>query len=107
MEYYELKTSKNEYKLRLNVRAVVALEKDLGKNPLYVFTNKIPEIEDMVKILYHSLKHYQPETTMDDAYNIFDEWVEDNHIIGEFSGVCVDLYTQSGLFKPQGTEEKN
>lgn len=107
MMYYELKINDKEYKLRLDVRSVVSLEKELGKNPLFVFTKKVPETEEMVLILYHSLKHYYPEATIEEAYAILDAWIDSGKLLTEFVSVCVEIYTISGLFKPEGKEEKN
>lgn len=108
MLYCDFKLKEHEYKLRLSVREIVALEKDLGKNPLFVFTQQVPNTEDMVLILYHALKHYQPDTTLDNAYELFDKWIDEGHLLGEFAAICVEVYTISGLFKPKGEEdEKN
>ena len=108
MNYVEFNVSGKEYKLRLSVRSVVALEKALGKNPIYIFMNKennnIPTIEEMVMVLAHALKAYHPELTMDDAYDLFDKWIDEEHIMGDFVQVLTELYILSGLFKKQ---EKN
>lgn len=111
MTYHIFTVDNNEYKLRLNTRNIVALEKDLGKNPLYVFVDEetkkpiAPTTEESVSILYHSLKALQPEMTLDDAYELFDKWLDEGNIIGDFSAVIVEVYKLSGIFKKP--DEKN
>lgn len=111
MNFYTFIVNNKEYKLRLNTRNIVALEKDLGKNPLYIFVDVEtqqpinPTTEENVLILYHSLKALQPEITLDEAYDIFDGWLEEGNIIGDFSVVIVELYKNSGIFKKP--KEKN
>lgn len=55
MLYTELNIGNETYKLRLNTRASVSLEKALGKSPLAVFMDlddgKMPQLLDMLIIL--------------------------------------------------------
>ena len=109
MNHYIFTVNNKEYKLRLNTRNLVELEKTLGKNPLYVFVDKTtnepiaPTTEENVAILYYSLKALQPETTLDSAYELFDAWLDEGNIIGDFSNVIVEVYKNSGIFKkPEG-----
>jgi len=107
MLYVDFKAGEKEYKLRLNTRAIVELEEALGLNPILVFKNEAnnnsPTTKQMVLILHAALQNYHPEISIDETYNIFDDYLADNHIVGEFAGVIVKLYKLSGLFK----NEKN
>lgn len=106
MMYIDFIAGNKEYKLRLATRAIVALEKQLGCNPLIIFGNgdTIPPITAMVQILHASLQQYQHEITLADAYDIFDAWLADGHIMTDFLAVIVDIYKVSGLIK---TDSKN
>ena len=54
MMYYEVNIGDNAYKLRLNTRGCVEVEKRLGKNPLSIFANvneeNLPAISDLAVI---------------------------------------------------------
>lgn len=107
MLYTELKVKDTEYKLRLNTRAIIVLEKKLGCNPLNIFAginqNKIPTVTDMVTILHAALQPYHSNITIEKAYDIFDEWLDDGNIASEFITVILELYKDAGLIK----KEKN
>ena len=53
MNYLDFTPGNKDYKLRLNTRNIVALEKQLGANPLSIFGDgdKLPTITQMVNIL--------------------------------------------------------
>jgi hypothetical protein len=103
MKYIDFVVGAKTYKLRLNTRGLVALEKDLGKNPLFLFMNKAnnntPTVEEMTLVLFHALKVYQPEITLEQTFDLYDEWIEEGHLFGELSNVIVELFIISGVFK--------
>lgn len=111
MLFVDFQAGTNEYKLRLDTRAVVALEKKLECNPLAIFGkgDTIPTITVMVQILHAALQHFHHGTSMDDAYNIFDAYLED-HSMTDFIPVILDIYRHSGLIRETaeaGQDEKN
>lgn len=57
MMYVDFTAGNKEYKLRIATRAIVALEKRIGCNPLAIFGDgtTIPKITTMVEILHASL----------------------------------------------------
>lgn len=105
MNYVDFTAGNKEYKLRLSTRNTVALEKALGCNPLMIFGagDKIPTITNMVQILHAALQQYQHKITLDDAFDIFDDYLADNHTPTDFVQVILDIYRASGILK---TEEK-
>ena len=109
MNYIEFETNKSVYKLRLNTRNVITLEKLLGGNPLKVFTeikdDTPPTVETMVNILYCALLAYNKDITIDKAYDIFDDWLDNGHIVAEFIPIIIELYRTGGLI--QKNNEKN
>ena len=110
MMYVDFTAGNKEYKLRLTTRGVVALEKQLDCNPLMIFGNgdKIPTITTMVQVLHAALQPMNHGITLDDAYGIFDEYLDDGHIVTDFIAVIVDIYKVSGLIKNSGENtEKN
>jgi hypothetical protein len=109
--YVDFKAGNKEYKLRLTTRNVVALEKQLNCNPLAIFGagDTIPTITTMVQILHASLQPYHHGITLNDAYDIFDAYLEDGHMSTDFITIIVDIYKASGIMKEdkKDTEEES
>ena len=108
--YVDFSAGGKEYKLRLNTRNIVSLEKALGMNPLAIFGNgeTMPTITTLVTILHASLQQYQHNITLDDAYDIFDNYLSDGNTMTDFIPVVLDLYRVSGLIrKTESGEGKN
>lgn len=97
--YTNFTVNEKEYKLRLNTRNTVLLEKQLGCNPLMIFGDgsTIPQITQMVAILHASLQAYHHSITLTDAYDIFDSWLDDGHATTDFIPVIMDVYKASGI----------
>ena len=106
MMYIDFSAGNKDYKLRLTTRGIVALEKQIGCNPLRIFGNgeTIPTITTMVQILHASLQALQHGITLDDAYTIFDSYLEDGHAMTDFIPVIMDIYKVSGIIR-NGKEE--
>jgi hypothetical protein len=85
----------------------VALEKALGCNPLSIFGSgdTIPTITTMVTILWSSLQQYHHGITLNDAYDIFDAYLEE-HSATDFIPVILEIYKVSGIIR-EGATEKN
>lgn len=110
MLYYDFEAGNKAYKLRINTRNTVLLEKLLGCNPLGIFGNgeDIPKVTDMVAILFASLQQYHHGITMDDAYDIFDDYIADGKTATEFINVILEIYKVSGIIKEtKGNAQKN
>lgn len=106
MMFYEFEVDNTMYKLRLNTRSIVALEKQLGCNPLTIFGagNRIPTITEMVNVLHQSLTQYNHGITLNDAYDIFDKFLAEKHTAIDFIPIIVEVYKVSGLI---GNEEES
>ena len=106
MMYVDFNVGGKDYKLRLATRNIVALEKAIGCNPLSIFGNgnEIPSITTMVNVLWFSLQKFHHGITLTDAYDIFDEYLEE-HGMTDFIAVIVDIYKVSGLIKDDSKEE--
>jgi hypothetical protein len=105
--YVDFNAGNDTYKLRLNTRNTVMLEKAIGGNPLSIFGNgdNIPSITTMVNILHCSMQQYQHNIDLNKAYDIFDSWLADGNSAIDFLQVIIDIYKVSGIIK--NTETKN
>lgn len=108
MLYVDFSAGNKTYQLRLNTRNIVSLEKQIGCNPLAIFGDgtKLPSVSTMVQVLHNALQQYQHGLTLNDAYDIFDDYIADGNTSTDFIQVIVDIYKVSGLIK-QGANEKN
>lgn len=108
MNFINFEAGNKNYKLRLTTGATVALEKQLGCNPISIFGkgDTIPTIGTMVAILHASLQAYHHGITLKDTYDIFDAWIEEGHVMTDFIPVIVEIYKASGFMK-EDSEEKN
>ena len=101
MLYVDFTAGNKDYKVRLSTRQTVSLEKQLGCNPLSIFGDgeTIPSITTMVYILYASLQQLNHGISLDDAFNIFDDYLADGHVVTDFIPVIVEIYKVSGIIK--------
>jgi hypothetical protein len=109
MNFIDFEVGNKTYKLRLNTRNVVLLEKQLGCNPLSIFGDgeTIPTITTMVTILHSSLQQYNHGISLNDAYDIFDAYLEE-HSSTDFIPVIMEIYKASGIIPDdKKREEKN
>lgn len=111
MNYINFEVGNETYKLRLSTRNIVALEKQLGCNPLGIFGDgeTVPTITVMVSVLHASLQQLNHGISLNDAYDIFDRYIADGHSSVDFIPVIIDVYKASGIIpKDSGEgEEKN
>ncbi len=109
MNFINFEVGNNTYKLRLNTRNIVLLEKQLGCNPLNIFGanyDTVPTITVMVAILHASLQQYNHGISLNDAYDLFDEYLADGHATTDFIPVIMEIYKASGII-PKEEKEPN
>lgn len=100
MMYVDFNAGGKDYKLRLNTRNIIALEKQIGMSPLAVFDGEtFPTISTMVSILWASLQQLNHGISMNDAYDIFDDYLNDGHDVMEFYLIMLEIYKVSGLMR--------
>ena len=109
MLYVDFHAGDKDYKLRLNTRSIAVLEKQIGFNPLGLFraNGTLPTVTEMVSVLYCSMLQLNHGVSLDDAYDIFETWLnEDDHVATDFLDILVEIYEVSGLLK-KGSTKKN
>lgn len=110
MNYYSFEVGNNIYKLRLNTRAIIALEKKLGCNPIGIFDVNgisLPSVTQMVEVLHASAQQLEHGINIDKAYDIFDAYIADGHSMNDFVYVILEIYRESGLIPKEVETEKN
>lgn len=107
MNYVDFTANMKDYKLRINTRNIVQLEKQLGCNPIAIFGDgeRLPTITEMVYVLYASLQQLNHSVGLNEAYDIFDEYLADGHSATDFIPVILEIYKASGLISREGTEK--
>lgn len=114
MLYTTISVGNKEYKARLNAKACVDLEKKLGTNPLNIFVKMLgdgeniilPSLGDLIAILHASLQAYHHGISVDKAYEIYDDFVNEGHNIMDLVAIVGEIYKVSGLM-PEEVEEND
>lgn len=105
MMYVDFNAGDKSYKLRLNTRNMMALEKQIGMSPLAIFDGEtLPTITTMVSILWASLQQLNHGISMNDAYDIFDDYLADGHDVMEFYMLIIEIYKVSGLMRDESSK---
>lgn len=116
MLYTTMTIKDRDYKLRLNAKACVDLEKKLGTNPLNIFVNmfgendkvNLPSIGDIITILHASLQAYEHGMSIDKVYELYDDFIADGHTQLEMIPIVAEIFKVSGLIPEEAeTEAKN
>ena len=109
MKYVDFEAGNKSYKLRLNTRNIVALEKQLGCNPLSIFGDgeTLPPVSTMITILHSALQQLNHGISLNDAMDIFDDYLADGNEMASFIAVIIDIFKASGLIKDDAVTEKN
>ena len=109
MLYTQLVISGKEYKLRLNAKSCVALEKRIGSNPLNIFMavadNVLPPLETLLICLNQSLTEYHHGITMDDVYGIYDDYCSEGGNMVSLIQVLLQVFKDAG-FLPKDEEDE-
>ena len=107
MLYVDFSAGGKDYKLRLNTRNIVMLEKQIGCNPIAIFGDgdTFPTVTTMVAVLNASLQQLNHGLTMNDAYDIYDAYLADGHSASDFIKIIIDVYKVSGLIPADNADE--
>ena len=107
--FTELKIKDETYKLRLNTRSSVALEKSLGKSPLTMLmkldAGELPTLTDMVLILHAMLQPLNHGISLERTYDLYDAYVADGNSLFDLIPVIIEVFQESGYLAKPGTEE--
>ena len=108
MKYVDFEAGNKSYKLRLNTRNIVALEKQLGCNPLSIFGDgeTLPPVSTMITILHSALQQLNHGISLNDAMDIFDDYLADGNEMASFIAVIIDIFKASVLIKEDAVTEK-
>lgn len=102
------------YKLRLTLIDVVQLERLLGESPLNILYKATQgydfNLEGLIMILYTALlSDGDKKYSIDDAYDIFDDYIENVGDVGSFFLVLLKLFEDMGFINQneEDTEQDN
>lgn len=103
--FTELRIKDETYKLRLNTRGSVALEKALGRSPLDILMKfdegQMPTLTDIIIILHAMLQPMNHGMSIERVYDLYDAYVADGHHLFDLIPVIVEVFQESGyLAKP-------
>ena len=98
------------YKLRLTLIDVVQLERLLGESPLNILYKATQgynfNLEDLIMILYTALlQDGEKQYSIDDAYDIFDDYIDNVGDVGSFFLVLLKLFEDMGFISQNNEED--
>lgn len=109
MLYTEITINGETYKLRLNTRTSIQLEKSLGYNPINILMdmteNKMPKMSDTITMFHAMLQCYHHGITLDKAMDLFDDYVAEGKSMFDLLNVFMEVFRQSGYMSGMSTEE--
>ena len=109
--FTELIVGGYSYKLRLNTKASVALEKALGYNAISMFmeidNGVMPKLGDILIVLHAMLQPLNHGTSMEKVYEIFDQYVEDGHSMYDLIPLFVEVFQESGYMPSAKNTDSN
>lgn len=108
MMYVDFEAGGNAYRLRINTRNTVALEKLLGKNPVQAIFGggEMPTITSLVQVLHMALQEHHHGMSFEKTFDVFDAYLADGHTPMDFLDVVIDVFKAAGLMQGDG-EGKN
>lgn len=109
MLYTTITINDEEYKLRLNAKACIDLEKRLGKNPLNIFLNdgNMPLFSDLLAVFHASLQAYHHGIKYEDAADLYDKYSEAGGDIAQFTNIIMEIFKNCGFFPKEVETGKN
>lgn len=111
MTYSTFTVKGKEYKAKINARGTVELERFLGTNPVNIIlamgdNEEVPSVEKMLKIIQVAVATFVPSFKMSDAYDLYDDFIEEGNAMADLVPIVLDIFKASGFLK-QDEEEKN
>ena len=105
MMYEVIIINDKEIKLCLPMRQTVELEKALGENPLNKLIEmsdgtKMPSFEFLATVFRYAMLKYQPKTDINKAYDIMDEYLEqEENDLTTLLTLIMKIFEVSGFFR--------
>jgi hypothetical protein len=109
MDYVNFEAGGEAYRLRIETRNTVALEKLLGRNPVQAIfgSGEMPTVTSLVQVLHMALQKYHHGMSMDKTFDVFDAYLADGHTPMDFLDVVLDVFKAAGLMQRDGGDSKN
>lgn len=100
-----------DYKLRLDINNICALEGVLGTNPINVIqeiqNGKLPKITDVRLIFHYSLQGMQHGIDMQDSMRLFEKYLEKDGNLFDMIAILSEVLAESGILTKPHHDEKN
>lgn len=104
LPYITFKAAETEYKLKFSALASVELEKKLGGSLTENYA-KMNEVNVATTFLWAALKKFQPETKLETAYQIYDDFIDAGGTLEEYAEIMLEVLVISGFFKKEAVEK--
>ena len=101
MIYTSLKVGDKIFNLRITRQSEMALKAKTGKSILKIMESMQDDqdIEPMLTIFLCACKWEKPEMTIEDVYDIWNEFVDEGYAIEELLALTMEIFRVSGYVK--------
>lgn len=112
MLYKELQIGNEVYKLRLNTRTSIQLEKALGRNPVSMLMdmaegNVLPKRTDIVLMLQSMLQVYHHGFTLDKTMDLYDDYLASGKNDFNMIPIFTEVFQLAGYIGKENEIENN
>ena len=102
-----LKVGDKEYQLMFTMRALAAVEQDIGESLLFILGNPLNAVRKLtISVVAAGIRHGLVDGKDKDPYDVLDEIIENGGSIDETAAVILQAWRDSGLFTKPVTESK-
>lgn len=109
--YTELTIGGETFKLRLNTRTSIQLEKALGYNPINLLMSmeqgKMPKLTDIVIVLQSMLQCFHHGYNMEKTMDLFDSYVDEGKGMFDLLPVFIEVFKNSGYISEVKEEDED
>ena len=112
MLYVELKIGNEVYKLRLNTRTSIQLEKNLGRNPVSMLMdmadgNILPKRTDIVLMLQSMLQIYHHGFNLEKTMDLYDDYLAEGNNDFNMIPIFTEVFQLAGYISKDNANNEN
>lgn len=110
MRYVLWKVDGEEYKLRLGVSDIIALERRMnGRNPMdmlmQIQQGRLPSTTAVLAVIHAAMQKFHHSTTIQDVQRIYERYLQAGGTFTDLIPVVMEVFEDAGFFKSDPTVE--
>lgn len=111
MKHVLWKVGNEEYKLRLGVSDIIALERRMnGRNPMdmlmQIQQGRLPSTTAVLAVIHAAMQKFHHSTTIQDVQQIYGRYLQAGGTFTDLIPVVMEVFEDAGFFKSEPTAEE-